>query len=63
MKTKLWCGVEVSAQNAERLRIIGEAMIEYLNRKHPEWSTLPMRKLPDTFEGNLYCEAVSFALM
>lgn len=63
MKSKLWCGVEVCAQNADRLKIVAEAMMDHLNRKHPDWSEMPMRMIPDTFEGNLFREAISFALM
>ena len=58
---RLWCGVKVCEENASRLKIVGTAMKEYLDKKHPEWSKLPQSSIPNTFEGNLYCEATSYA--
>lgn len=58
---RIWCGVKVCAENASRLKIIGTAMKEYLDKKHPEWSTLPQSSIPRTFEGELYCEAAAYA--
>lgn len=58
---RIWCGVEVCVENTDRLKLVGTAMKEYLDKKHPEWSTLPRNSIPHTFEGILYCEAASYA--
>lgn len=63
MKLKSWCGIEVCMQNAERLKATAKEVIDNLECEHPEWATLPLRKIPDTPDGTLFCEAISFAFM
>lgn len=58
---RLWCGVKVCEENASRLKIVGTAIKECIDRKHPEWSQLPQSSIPNTNEGILYCEAKSYA--